>query len=83
MSRIIQGIKRLWLIAMCDHRNGQRCLEFDEVTRITVCKLCGQVTQFTISQSDNAYTPYVGSARKEFNGPTLDEFNLHSVGVTK
>ncbi len=50
-SRLPRAARRLYVIAMCDHRNMQRSVVFDSETEITVCKHCGSVTQFNICES--------------------------------
>lgn len=45
------AIKRLWMLATCDHMNTCRKLSFDDCNEITVCKRCGTVIQFNLWES--------------------------------
>jgi hypothetical protein len=43
--KIMLALKKLWLIANCDHGNCGRMIEWDDTTSITVCRKCGIVMQ--------------------------------------
>ena len=46
MKRVREGIRRLWLIASCTHRNQCMAMVFEDTTELRICRSCGLVIKF-------------------------------------
>ena len=41
---MLKAIKRLWVIATCNHVNRIVAIKFEDSTEIKICQKCGRVT---------------------------------------
>lgn len=46
MKRLTEGLRRLYLIASCTHRNQCMAMVFEDTTELRVCRSCGLVVKF-------------------------------------
>lgn len=41
--KILEGIRRLYLIAICTHKNACVDLAFEDSTEVRICQACGRI----------------------------------------
>lgn len=57
MKKLFKSIRRLWLFAMCDHKNACVSMTFPDTTELVFCQSCGRLMS-CMNDNDRTHNPH-------------------------
>lgn len=62
---MLNALKRLWLLATCDHRNRCMSMVFPDTTELRICRRCGLVIKWADEGTvkNNPHLEWTGVAK--------------------
>ena len=65
MWKVWKAMRKLWVIATCDHWNMTSNLSFDDSTELVFCRGCGRILHCT-NEGERRHNPHLMFPKPDF-----------------